>query len=227
YIGVLIDDLVAKGTEEPYRMFTSRAEHRMMLRQDNADDRLTEIGYEIGVVGEDRYRRMLAVREAKRVTRERIESMNAEPSEINGWLEGLGTSPIERPERLSRIALRPEVSLPDMLRHLGRYDELVASAPGLQRIADMVEIDLKYEGYIERARDQIRSMEKMEGRALPEGVDYMGIDSISKEAREKLDRIRPDNLGQASRISGVSPADISVLMVLLKGKNLKSAVAGG
>lgn len=206
-------------------MFTSRAEHRMMLRQDNADDRLTEIGYEIGVVGKDRYSRMQAVRNAKRLTRERVEATNAEPDQINNWLEAQGTSPIERPERISKIALRPEVSLPDMLRHLGRFDELVESAPGLQRIADMVEIDLKYEGYIERARDQVRAMEKMEDRALPGGIEYSSIDSISIEAREKLDRIQPENLGQASRISGVSPADISVLMVLLKGNGLRAATA--
>jgi len=221
YIGVLIDDLVAKGTEEPYRMFTSRAEHRMMLRQDNADERLTGIGHDLGLVDDERLQRMKAVRKAKKVTRERIESTNAEPDEINDWLESMGTSPIERPDRIAQIALRPEVTLSEMLKHLGRYEEIVVTVPGLQRIADMVEIDLKYEGYIERARDQIRAMEKMEGRTLPEGIDYASIESISKEAREKLDRIRPDNLGQASRISGVSPADISVLMVLLKGNGQK------
>ncbi len=216
YIGVLIDDLVAKGTEEPYRMFTSRAEHRLLLRQDNADQRLTEIGHELGLAGAERHHRMLAKCEALKATRRALEETSVTPEEVNGYLEHVGTSTIDQPDRLIQLAKRPEVCLRDLLERLGRSEEVVTPVPGMQSAADLVEIELKYEGYLDRQYDLVRKMEKMESQEIPEDFDYDAVTNITMEAREKLGKIRPGNLGQASRISGVSPADVSVLMVLLK-----------
>ncbi len=216
YVGVLIDDLVAKGTDEPYRMFTSRAEHRLLLRQDNADQRLTQLGYDLGLASRSRYERMCAKREAIRRTRRALEETAVRPEVVNGYLERVGTSPIGEPERLIQLAKRPEVDLDAMLRHAGIHDEVVTPAPGIEPSARLVEIELKYEGYLDREHDLVERMEQMEAHAIPEGFDYHGVGNITMEAREKLSKIQPDNLGQASRISGVSPADVSVLMVLLK-----------
>ena len=217
YIGVLIDDLVAKGTDEPYRMFTSRAEHRMFLRQDNADQRLTPLGHTLGLATADRLRRLHAKQEALRSTLDALEQTTVAPEHVNGYLEAVGTSAISEPVRLARLVLRPQVSLPDLLAAIGRPD-IVAEAPGLDSIADLAETELKYAGYLEREREMVAKLERMESWRLPAGFDYAAVTSITKEAREKLDRIRPDTLGQASRISGVSPADVSALMVLLRSK---------
>ena len=216
YIGVLIDDLVAKGTDEPYRMFTSRAEHRILLRQDNADLRLTALGYRLGLASPERLARMEAKRDAVARTREALEQTSIRPDQVNGYLESVGTSPIDQPVRLASLALRPQVDLDALLAQAGLYEEVVTEAPGLERAVRLVEIELKYVGYVERQEAMVREMEALEGWAIPEGFDYAAVEAISKEAREKLGRIEPENLGQASRISGVSPADVSVLMVLLK-----------
>ena len=216
YIGVLIDDLVAKGTEEPYRMFTSRAEHRILLRQDNADLRLTALGYDLGLATRTRYERMMAKKEAIERTRQSIENKNVKPDQVNGYLEHVGTSPIDQPERIVKLALRPEVDLAALLDHAGMTDELVTRAPGMEKTERLVEIDLKYAGYVERQEELVRKMKHLEAWILPPDLDYPGITTITMEAREKLGKIQPETLGQASRISGVRPADISVLMVLLK-----------
>ena len=221
YIGVLIDDLVAKGTDEPYRMFTSRAEHRMLLRQDNADFRLTELGYELGLATRERYERMVVKKKAVDETLKAVQSHNARPEQVNGYLDSLGTSPIQRPERLARIATRPEVSLPDLLKQTGQYDLVVNEYSGIEDIPRLVEIELKYAGYLEREYEMVNKMAELENWLIPDGFDYHAVTNITMEAREKLSKIVPDNLGQASRISGVSPADISVLMILLK-KNRSS-----
>ena len=218
YIGVLIDDLVAKGTEEPYRMFTSRAEHRILLRQDNADLRLTELGYELGLATRARYERMQAKQDALAATMQALEETNISPKQANGYLEAVGTSPIDQPERLVKLALRPQVDLADLLDHASLTDTIITPAPGMEPTARLVEIDLKYAGYVERQEEMVRKMAQMEQWSIPDDFDYAAIETISMEAREKLSKIEPDNLGQASRISGVSPADISVLMVLLKKK---------
>ena len=225
YIGVLIDDLVAKGTDEPYRMFTSRAEHRILLRQDNADLRLTELGYDLGLATSDRLQRMETKREAMDLTLKAIKSRNVHPDEVNGYLESLGTSPIRQPERIARLATRPEVSLTALLEHLRMKEELVAPYPGMEEVSTLVEIELKYAGYLQRENDMVRKMAALEERTIPITFDYAGVTNITMEAREKLGKIRPDNLGQASRISGVSPADISVLMVLLKKYSKGSTVS--
>jgi tRNA uridine 5-carboxymethylaminomethyl modification enzyme len=218
YIGVLIDDLVAKGTEEPYRMFTSRAEHRILLRQDNADLRLTELGYQLGLATRTRYERMQAKQDALDATMQALEETNISPEQANGYLQAVGTSPIDQPERLVKLALRPQVDLADLLDHASLTDTIITPAPGMEPTARLVEIDLKYAGYVERQEEMVRKMAQMEEWSIPTDFDYAEIETISMEAREKLSKIEPDNLGQASRISGVSPADISVLMVLLKKK---------
>jgi len=216
YIGVLIDDLVAKGTDEPYRMFTSRAEHRLLLRQDNADLRLTERGHALGLAGDDRLVRMRAKRDAIAATRAKLDAIAIHPDRVNGYLERVGTSPITQPERLSRIALRPQVDLRALIEHAGVYDEVVTKAPGLEAVETLVETELKYSGYLARERDLVESMLQLERWSIPDGFNFAAVANITLEAREKLNKIQPENLGQASRISGVSPADLSVLMVILK-----------
>ncbi len=216
YIGVLIDDLVAKGTEEPYRMFTSRAEHRILLRQDNADLRLTELGHRLGLATQARYERMLAKKTAIGKTRQMLENTSIKPDKINNYLERAGTAPITQSERIVKLALRPEVDLAALLEHAGLTGDLVTPAPGLEPVERLVEIELKYAGYVERQEEMVRKMAQLETWAIPPGFDYPGLSNITMEAREKLAKIQPETLGQASRISGVSPADISVLMVLLK-----------
>lgn len=215
YIGVLIDDLVAKGTEEPYRMFTSRAEHRMMLRQDNADQRLTQRGADIGLVSEDRLERMKRRNSARSTLTTAVRTTSVSPGDVNPFLESLGSAPVRQTDRVAKVALRPEVSLRALLSATD-LDSLIPSIEGLESIEDMVEIDLKYEGYVERERGLIEKMEQFESKKLPGDMDYHAIQNITIEAREKLHRIKPENLGQASRISGVSPSDVSVLMVMIK-----------
>ena len=224
YLGVLIDDLVAKGTDEPYRMFTSRAEHRILLRQDNADQRLTKLGHEIGLASDERMNRLLAKTEAIEATRAAVDERRLTPDEINGYLESVATSPIQETTRLAQLVARPEVSLVNMIDHLSARDEIVHDSPGLESTETLVEIDLKYEGYLEREQELVSQMDRLELLAIPEVFDYEAVTNISIEAREKLGRIRPENLGQASRISGVSPADVSVLMVLLKKSRDRSAM---
>ena len=216
YIGVLIDDLVAKGTDEPYRMFTSRAEHRILLRQDSADQRLTELGRRLEIVSGERLARFERKREALRLTRLALEKRSVEPDAVNGYLQSVGTSPISSPERLSKLAIRPEVSLGDLLRAAGLYAEIVVESPGLEPTESLLEIELKYEGYVEREHETVKRMQQLESWVIPDGFAYHEVKNITLEAREKLSRIEPENLGQASRISGVSPADVSVLMILLK-----------
>jgi len=216
YIGVLIDDLVAKGTDEPYRMFTSRAEHRILLRQDNADFRLTQLGYDLGLATKERLDRMLTKKRAVEDTLKAVRKNNTRPEQVNDYLDTLGTSRIERPERIARIVLRPEVTLSDLLEHTGQEELVSTEFVGLEDVSKLVEIELKYEGYVEREHEMVNKMVELERWLIPADFDYHGVANISIEARQKLSKIRPDNLGQASRISGVSPADISVLMILLK-----------
>ncbi|MFK7846179.1 MAG: tRNA uridine-5-carboxymethylaminomethyl(34) synthesis enzyme MnmG [Rhodothermales bacterium] len=218
YIGVLVDDLVAKGTDEPYRMFTSRAEHRLLLRQDNADLRLTEMGYELGLATKERYDRMLAKKTAMEEMEKAVKARNVQPDRVNPYLEKIGTSPINQPERIAKLAVRPQVSLVDLIEHAGLQQEVASNDIGLERITTMVEIDLKYAGYLQRESDLVDKMIELENWLIPDGFDFNGVGNITMEAREKLSKIQPDTLGQASRISGVSPADISVLMVMLKKK---------
>ena len=219
YIGVLIDDLVAKGTEEPYRMFTSRAEHRLLLRQDNADQRLTPIGFELGLASKERLSRLRDRQNAATDLMTSLRRLSCTPDAVNGYLQRIGSSPISESVRLSQLVLRPEVRITDLLSAIHRSD-LVPDAPGLEPISHLVETDLKYAGYLEREQALVDSLSRMEAKRLPRDVDYHAVSSITIEARDKLARIGPDTLGQASRISGVSPADVSALMVLLKSDAL-------
>ncbi len=225
YIGVLVDDLVAKGTDEPYRMFTSRAEHRILLRQDNADFRLTQRGYELGLATRDRLERMNARAEAVRETRRRLDGTAAAPERVNGYLESVGSTPIATPERLNRLAVRPQVALGELLDAAGLRGDVLIPAAGLEPVENSVEIDLKYEGYLAREKETVARLAQLESWQIPDGMDYHSLATITMEAREKLAKIQPETLAQASRISGVSPADVSVLMVLLKGGSRRSGIS--
>ena len=210
YIGVLIDDLVIKGTNEPYRMMTSRAEYRLILRQDNADLRLTEKGRELGLVSDERYVKFLSDREAMQKEVERLENTAILPSQANPLIEKMGGSPIDNRTTLSELLRRPELSY-DILA------EIDEKRPALSyHVKTKVEVSLKYRGYIEKQLAQIERFKKMENHLIPEDIDYMSMEGLRNEAQEKLDMIRPGSIGQASRISGVSPADINVLLVQLE-----------
>lgn len=224
YIGVLIDDLVAKGTDEPYRMFTSRAEYRLLLRQDTADLRLTPLGHDLGLASDERLRRTTSRREALAQTLDALRATPIAPEVVNPYLESVGTTPISTPERLAKLCLRPQVRVADLLHAIARED-LLAPAPGLDPIADMAEATLKYAGYEEREQAMVEQMRTMEAQHFPRDFDFGGITSITLEARQKLATIRPQTLGQASRISGVSPADVQSLLVLLRGRRGNRATA--
>ena len=215
YLGVLVDDLVAKGTDEPYRMFTSRAEHRLLLRQDTADRRLTRLGHRLGLASAERLRRLEQKEDALARTLDALGATNAEPDAVNGYLERIGSSPIARPTRLDRLAVRPEVDLAEMLAATGQGD-LVVPGPGMEATAELAAVELGYAGYVEREHALVEQMRGLERWRVPPSFDYAAVTAISHEARQKLARIQPDTLGQASRISGVRPSDVQALMVLLK-----------
>ncbi len=210
YIGVLIDDLVTKGTNEPYRIMTSRAEYRLVLRQDNADTRLTEKGYQLGLVTEERYQKYLWKKASVEEEIHRLETAHISPKEAEGFILSVGGAPLKQGCSLAALLKRPEVSYQNM--------EVVDKGRPLlpAHVIDEVAVRIKYEGYIAMQDRRIAKFRKLEDRRLPEDADYSGIQGLRIEARQKLDRIRPRSVGQASRISGVSPADISVLLVWLE-----------
>jgi tRNA uridine 5-carboxymethylaminomethyl modification enzyme len=211
YIGTLIDDLVTKGTNEPYRMMTSRTEYRLMLRQDNADQRLTAIGYRVGLISEERYQKMLEKYRLVDREKARLEACGlAESPELNAYLESVNTAPVKGSARMGDLLRRPQVTYEGLKPFDTGRPEL---SPEVQ---EEVEIQVKYAGYIQRQLKQVEQFQKEEARLLPADIDYNAISGLRLEARQKLSAIRPMNLGQASRVSGVSPADMAVLMVYLE-----------
>ena len=211
YIGVLIDDLVTKGTNEPYRLLTSRAEYRLLLRHDNADLRLTEIGHEIGLIPEERYERFTVKKEQIEKEKERLSSIIIKPRpEVQELIRGAGGSELKDGIRASDLLRRPEMT----------YEHIHLLAPSEEKVndevAEQVEIQLKYEGYIEKSLQQVDRMKRMESKKIPVDIDYDAISGIASEARQKLKDVRPLSMGQASRISGVNPADISILLVYIE-----------
>ena len=215
YIGVMIDDLVTKGTVEPYRLLTSRAEYRLILRHDNADMRLTEIGREIGLVDDERWARFEIKKNQFDNEMKRLESIKLKPvKETNAKVEELGFKALTDAVTAKEFMRRPEVSYQDVIQFIGPAAEELD-----EKIIELLETEIKYEGYISKALDQVEKMKRMEEKLIPANIDWDDIDSIATEARQKFKKINPETIGQASRISGVNPADISILMVYLESKS--------
>ncbi|EAC4329926.1 tRNA uridine-5-carboxymethylaminomethyl(34) synthesis enzyme MnmG [Listeria monocytogenes serotype 1/2b] len=211
YIGVLIDDLVTKGTEEPYRLLTSRAEYRLLLRHDNADLRLTEIGHEIGLISDERYERFLAKQSAIEAEKERLEKTRIKPTaEVQAMLKEIGSGELKDGILAADLLRRPEITY-DKIAQIVSRETFVTD-----EIAEQVEIQIKYEGYIQKSNLQVEKMKRMEDKKIPENIDYDAISGLATEALEKLKKIEPLSIAQASRISGVNPADISILLVYIE-----------
>ncbi len=214
YIGVLIDDLITKGTEEPYRMFTSRAEYRTLLRQDNADFRLTPMSYEIGLAKEDRLRKMEKKQKQSEDMVQFLKDTSVKVAEANPILEEKGSALISQPDKMFKVFSRPQLELADFLK-FEKVKEYVAENTLDKEVLEQAEIEVKYSGYIEKERNQADKINRLEDIKIPETFDYDKVKSLSYEAREKFKKIRPITLSQASRISGISPADISVLLIYM------------
>jgi len=213
YIGVLIDDLINKGTEEPYRMFTSRAEYRLLLRQDNADLRLTERSYNLGLASNERYQEMLAKRESTEALTNQLRAIKLKPSQAQSHLQTLSSAPLKDKSSLHAILKRPEVSLHDLGGFSDSIQHTISSYN--TEVAEQAEIQIKYETYIQREQENSDKMHRLENLKISRSFNYSDITSLSAEAIEKLNLIKPQTIGQASRISGVSPSDVSILLVHL------------
>ena len=214
YIGVLIDDLITKGTEEPYRMFTSRAEYRILLRQDNADERLTRKSFDLGLASEDRLKRMEEKFDKAEKLVNYFEENSVKPQEINDVIEEREGTPLKQPNKMISVITRPELKLTDFTR-LNRVKEFVEENNYDQEELEQTEIQIKYKGYIKKEQQNADKLHRLENLKIPTNIDYTAFVSMSIEARQKLTKIRPATVAQASRISGVSPADISVLLIYM------------
>ena len=218
YIGVLIDDIVTKGTNEPYRMMTSRAEYRLLLRQDNADLRLTQKGYEVGLISEERYKTFCEKKEKIEKEIERLKNKTIKPTEkVNKYLESINSSILSTGVKEVELLRRTEIKYEDLKNIDDEIQELPAD------VTEEVEIQIKYEGYLKLQEEQVMKFKKLENKKIPQGINYEEIKGLRLEARQKLNKINPTSVGQASRISGVSPADISVLLIYLEQNNLKNS----
>lgn len=213
YIGVLIDDLINKGTNEPYRMFTSRAEYRMLLRQDNADLRLTPLAFQIGLASEERYQRVQEKEESINQIAEFLQKENAPEEELNSTLDAVGSKPVKQKYKLEKILARPEVTIETLREHVPKVDQFLGQFD--EEILEEAEVQMKYGGFIDKEREMVEKMNRLEDIKIHQNIAYDQIKALSSEGREKLNQIRPETIGQASRISGVSPSDISVLLVYL------------
>ena len=216
YIGVLIDDLITKGTEEPYRMFTSRAEFRILLRQDNADIRLTEKSFNIGLASKERYQNVLKKIDATSSLINLYNKQSVLPEEMNPMLKTVGSKPITQKVKLKTVLLRPQISTDMVLASSNHIQSKVTAIPNAtEDVIEQAEIQLKYQGYLDKERDNAEKMRNLENIKLTPNFNYSSIKSLSAEAVEKLSKLQPNSIGQASRISGVSPSDISILLVYL------------
>ena len=216
YIGVLIDDLTTKGVDEPYRMFTSRAEYRILLRQDDADARLTEKAYKLGIATRKRYNWWVEKKSYIEKIINYCDETSIKPNEINGYLDSINSSAVQGSIKVSGLIARPDISLYDLTKHLPRLKEVLESFPNRKdEITEAAEIKMKYKGYIERERTFAEKMRRLEDIKIKGHFDYSTIHDLSTECRQKLEHIQPETLAQASRIPGVSPSDINVLLVLM------------
>jgi tRNA uridine 5-carboxymethylaminomethyl modification enzyme len=213
YIGVLIDDLISKGTQEPYRMFTSRAEFRTLLRQDNADLRLTELSYRLGLASQERMDRVLLKKKEVEEIKNILSDTSVEPEEINSYFEEVGSAAISEKQKLDKILLRPNVGLQDLSNHNEKVKKVLVNYRS--ESIEQAEIQTKYQVYIDKEKDLVERMRQLEDLEIPEQFDYQRIISLGAEAREKLNRVKPRTLGQASRISGINPSDVQILMVYM------------
>jgi tRNA uridine 5-carboxymethylaminomethyl modification enzyme len=217
YIGVLIDDLVTKGVDEPYRMFTSRAEYRILLRQDNADQRLTELGFDLGLADTKRVKKVRRKYALRDQLVEILKTTSLKPEAFNGILNEAGTSTLKQSVRASEVLKRPQIGMEQIITGMPELQNLIDEMGDMgSEIQESAEIFIKYEGYIDRERKLAEKMQRLEHINIPHNLEYEILHSLSTEARQKLKRIKPRNLGQASRISGISPADISVLLIHLR-----------
>lgn len=217
YIGVLIDDLINKGTEEPYRMFTSRAEHRILLRQDNADLRLTEIGYKIGLASKERLDKVLEKKSELNRVLDILSNQTVRPEALNAKLKELGTTGLNQPVKAETVLARPQVSLFDMMSVDTDLNSCIEEVTTNNYVLEQAEIQVKYSGYIQKEFEMVEELAQKENTPIPSSLDYSRIKSLSSEGLQKMSKIKPETIGQASRISGVSASDVSVLMVYLKG----------
>jgi tRNA uridine 5-carboxymethylaminomethyl modification enzyme len=213
YIGVLIDDLISKGTEEPYRMFTSRAEFRTLLRQDNADLRLTEMSYRLGLATQDRMERLLTKKNGVDKIKLVLQSMSLEPQEVNDYLNSKGSAVLDQKQKALQILLRPNIDLISMMPHVTRLSRALEIYP--TEVIEQAEIQVKYDVYIEKEKDLVKRMAQLEDLKIPDNFNYDRISALSNEALQKFKKIKPATLGQASRISGVNPSDVQILMVYM------------
>jgi tRNA uridine 5-carboxymethylaminomethyl modification enzyme len=213
YIGVLIDDLINKGTDEPYRMFTSRAEFRTLLRQDNADLRLTERSYRLGLATQDRMNRMEQKQQQVEIIKQQLFQTNIEPEETNPYLESVCSSPLVTKQRAAQVLTRPGIDLLPMMENIPSLKSLLEQQD--QESLEQAAIQIKYATYIEKERELVEKMSQLENRIIPDNFDYLKLTSLSAEARQKFNKIRPKTIGQASRISGVNPSDVQILMVYM------------
>lgn len=213
YIGVLIDDLINKGTDEPYRMFTSRAEFRTLLRQDNADIRLTEKSYRIGLASQERMDRVKAKLENVKKVKEILSSVSLDPEEVSDFLQSVQSSPLSTRQKAAQLLLRPMIALKEMTSYIPRVKENLAGFDN--ETLEQAEIQIKYDTYIEKEKDLVSKMSQLEDLVIPENFNYEKLSSLSNEARQKFTKIKPRTLGQASRISGVNPSDVQILMIFM------------